>query len=198
MNKAEFLDLLKRRLEGLPEADRTKFLDYYSEMIDDRVEEGMSEAEAVAELGSMDEIVSSVLAETPIKRLVGAKLKKKSELRGWHIALLVLGAPLWIPLLIALLAIIFSVYITLFSLIFAAFIVVFSFAVTAVASIASAVHSLIFGRLGDGMVFFGLALFFAGLTLLTFIVASAFAKLTYRGTKAITLFIKSRFIRKEG
>ena len=49
MSKTEFLTELKKALEGLPEEDIEKSLEYYSEMIDDRIEDGLSEEEAVAE-----------------------------------------------------------------------------------------------------------------------------------------------------
>ena len=47
MKKQEFLDLLKNRLWALPERDIQQSLDYYKEMIDDRMEDGLSEEDAV-------------------------------------------------------------------------------------------------------------------------------------------------------
>ena len=58
MDKAQFLDELKKRLAGLPQSDLEERLQFYGEMIDDRVEDGLTEAEAVAGIGSVDEIVS--------------------------------------------------------------------------------------------------------------------------------------------
>ena len=49
MNKSEFLGELEKSLSELPEKDRSRSLDYYGEMIDDRTEEGLSEEEAVEE-----------------------------------------------------------------------------------------------------------------------------------------------------
>ena len=48
MNKKDFLDALNRRLATLSAQEREKSLLYFSEMIDDRIEEGMSEEEAVS------------------------------------------------------------------------------------------------------------------------------------------------------
>ena len=48
MNRKEFLRSLSRSLRGLPRAERAQSLDYYGEMIQDRMEEGLSEEEAVA------------------------------------------------------------------------------------------------------------------------------------------------------
>ena len=197
MNKREFLNSLGARLTGLPDEDAARYLDYYSEMIDDRIEEGMSEEEAVADLGSIESIFSSIIAETPMTKLVGEKLRKQSSLKGWHIALLVLGAPLWIPLLIALLAVIFAVFVALFSLIFAAFSIVVSFAVTSVGCLAGGVTALISGGFARAAAMIGTALVFAGLTVLCCIAAIAFSKWIFRLVKAFVLFIKTRFVGKE-
>ena len=45
MNKQEFLSALSDKLSVLSEEDKEKSIDYYSEMIDDRMEEGLSEEE---------------------------------------------------------------------------------------------------------------------------------------------------------
>ena len=57
MTKQEFIDEIKSRLNGLPEEEIQKSLDYYSEMIDDRIDDGMEEEEAVGEIGSVDDAV---------------------------------------------------------------------------------------------------------------------------------------------
>ena len=52
MNKREFLDALRHGLYGLPQDDIEERLGFYAEMIDDRMAEGLSETEAVADLGT--------------------------------------------------------------------------------------------------------------------------------------------------
>ncbi|MBR4965050.1 MAG: DUF1700 domain-containing protein, partial [Lachnospiraceae bacterium] len=88
MNKAEFLMALRERLSGLPEEDFNKSIDYYTEMIDDRVEDGMSEEDAVACLGSMDEIITQILSEVSLPKLVKEKVKPKRALAVWEIILI--------------------------------------------------------------------------------------------------------------
>ena len=51
MTKREFLEMLNERTSCLSEAERGRLLEYYGEIIDDRMEEGLTEAEAVAALG---------------------------------------------------------------------------------------------------------------------------------------------------
>ena len=117
MRKQEFLDLLRQKLSGLPEEDIGERLSFYGEMIDDRMEEGMTEEEAVSAIGSVDGIVSQIVSETPIAKLVKERIKPKRSLAAWEIVLLVLGFPVWFPLLIAAFSVLLSVYITIWSVI---------------------------------------------------------------------------------
>ena len=102
MKKSEFLEQLKYRISGLPENDINERLDFYSEAIDDRIEEGKSEEDAVSEMGSIDDIVSQIASETPFVRLVKEKYKPKRSIKGWEIVLIILGFPIWFPLLLTL------------------------------------------------------------------------------------------------
>ena len=45
MTKREFLEMLNNQTSLLPEAERDRLLEYYGEIIDDRMEEGLSEAD---------------------------------------------------------------------------------------------------------------------------------------------------------
>jgi len=53
MNKQEFIEALYRRLSDLPWQDVEERLNFYGEMIEDHMEEGLSEEEAVASMGSV-------------------------------------------------------------------------------------------------------------------------------------------------
>lgn len=64
MKKAEFLACLRQRLISLPEDEAGKSAAFYSEMIDDRIEEGMTEEEAVAALGDPSGIAEAILQES--------------------------------------------------------------------------------------------------------------------------------------
>ncbi len=67
MNKEQFLASLRARLIGLPQADLERTLQYYREMIDDRIEEGMSEYQAVADVGNPAELAAAILYK-PVKQ----------------------------------------------------------------------------------------------------------------------------------
>ena len=74
MSKQEFLVQLRKGLSGLPQDDIEERLTFYSEMIDDRMEEGFSEEEAVSQIGSVDEIVSQIIADIPIMKIAKEKI----------------------------------------------------------------------------------------------------------------------------
>ena len=74
MNKQEFLKALSDRLQGIPKEDREKSLEYYSEMIDDRTEDGLTEEQAVKAMGNVDEISDKIINDTPIEKLIRKKV----------------------------------------------------------------------------------------------------------------------------
>ena len=91
MNKQEYLEAIRSRISAMPADDVNRFMDYYSEMIDDRVEDGLSEEEAVADMGSPEAAVEQILEEMPLTKLVKEKIKPKHELKAWEVVLIVLG-----------------------------------------------------------------------------------------------------------
>ena len=116
MNKEEYLDAIRGRISAMPADDINRFMDYYSEMIDDRMEDGLSEDEAVADMGSPDAAVEQILEEMPLTKLVKEKIKPKHELKAWEVVLIVLGSPVWIPLLITAAVLLLTLWIVAFAL----------------------------------------------------------------------------------
>lgn len=189
MNKYEFLARLREKLWSIPETDARASVDYYAEMIDDRMEEGLSEAEAVAAVGNVDEIARNILGEIPTEQ------KQTRKMSWWEVVLIVLGAPIWLALLIAAAAVVFSVLVSLWS-------VVVSLYAAAVSLVAAGIGCLvaifltveipggIFGVLGAAFVCTGFAI---ALFILSNLAAKGMAmltKLTWKG-------IKHCFVRKE-
>lgn len=198
MNKQEFLDNLKVALSGLPQSEIDGRLAFYAEMIDDKVEEGVPEEQAVAELGSAQDIASKILSEIPITRLIKERVKPKRRLSVWEIVLLVLGFPVWFPLLIALFAVIFSVYIAVWSIILSLWAVFVSFASSAIFGAVFGVLSIIRIDALKGILLIALGIVFSGLSILMFFACLAATKGILILTKKTALFIKSSFIKKEG
>ena len=103
MTKKEFIKELRERLSGLPKDDLESRLSFYEESINDRMDDGKSEEEAIKELGTIDEIVNQVASETSLVTLVKEKAKPKRKLSGAEIALIAIGFPLWFPLVLTFL-----------------------------------------------------------------------------------------------
>ena len=81
MNKQQFIDEIRRRMEGLPQEEVEQSIEYYSEMIDDRIEDGMAEEEAVEAVGSVDDAVKEILENIPLTKVIKAKTKPKRRMR---------------------------------------------------------------------------------------------------------------------
>lgn len=197
MNKQEFLARLREGLSGLPQDDVEERLAFYSEMIDDRMEEGLSEEAAVAEIGPIETIVSQTISDIPITKLVREKVRPNRKMRGWEIALLILGFPLWFPLLITALALIFTLYVVIWSVIISLWAVEASFIVGAIGGLAAGVLLTCQGDVTEGLLMIAASVVLAGLSVFLFFGCLAATKGAVWLTKKIALWIKSLFIRKE-
>lgn len=196
MNKNEFLTALRERLQGLPEDDINKSIDFYCEMIDDRVEDGMSEAEAVAALGSVEEIISQILSEVSLPKLVKEKVKPKRALKAWEIVLLILGIPLWGPLVGAVLIIALAIYLSVWSVIISLYAVDLAVAVSGLVFIGLAVALLFEGQFVPAGVLFGAGLLCLGLSILLFFAFNLATKGILWVSKKVLIGIKGLFIQK--
>ena len=201
MNKTEFLYAIRARISQLPPQDIQKSLDFYAEIIDDRMEDGMTEEEAVAAMGPLDEITEQILLDTPLPHLVKAKLRPSRTLRTWEIILLILGSPVWFPLLLAgvitMFALILSLYAVLWSLVLSLYAVELTFAVTAFAMLPFAVLMICQGHLLYGIFSVGVMLIMGGLTIACFVACRYSTRGALWLGKQIILGIKSIIIRKE-
>ncbi|MBE6909390.1 MAG: DUF1700 domain-containing protein [Ruminococcaceae bacterium] len=68
MTKMEFIAEMAAALRDLSKNDIARLLEYYGEMVDERVEDGMSESEAVAALGSVEDIAAQIMKDIPRER----------------------------------------------------------------------------------------------------------------------------------
>lgn len=65
MTKQAFMEALTKGLSGLSKEDRERIVEYYSEMISDRMEDGLSEEAAVQDVGNWEDIARQILSEFP-------------------------------------------------------------------------------------------------------------------------------------
>ncbi len=144
MNKKKFLLRLKRALRVCSAGEVQNRIAFYAEMIDDRVEEGLSEQEAVLEIGAPEKIADEILSEMKAE---GKKLRK--PMGAGAKVLIALGSPVWLSLLIAAAAVVFSLVISLAAVVFSLFVCMFAVLICVYAAVfvlgVSAIACLIAG-----------------------------------------------------
>lgn len=197
MNKQEFLAELRKGLSGLPKDEVEERLTFYSEIIDDRMEDGIPEEAAVCEIGTVDELVSQIIADIPLGKLVKEKITPKKKLKAWEIVLLVLGSPIWLSLLIAALAVILSLYVVLWSVIIVLWAAFASFVACGLAGIAAGAYFAVGGNALTGIAMIGAGIVCTGLSVFMFFGCKAATKGILNLTKKLAIRIKNCFIKKE-
>ncbi len=197
MNKQEFLTLLRNKLSGLPQNDIDERLNFYSEMIEDRMEEGLSEEEAVAAAGSVEEIVAQILSDIPLVKIAKEKVKPKRRLSALEVVLLVVGSPVWLSLLIAVFAVIFSLYVALWAIVICLWATFVSIAACALCGIVVGVAFALGINKLTGIALIGSGILCAGLAIFLFYGCKAATKGTALLAKKMVLGMKRCFVKKE-
>ena len=198
MTKSEFQIALTHALAGLPEEDILRTVEYYSEMIDDRMEDGIPEDEAVAAVGTVEEIATQVLSEVSLPRLIKNKLKPHHKLSGWEITLLILGFPLWFPLLLSAGAVLLSVYVAIWAVMISLYATDLALACSALGLLVSSVVMLATGYYAFGVLVLGAALLLAGLSIFMLLGCNLAAKGLIALSRAFGRGVKRTLIGKGG
>lgn len=196
MTKTEFLDALRAALAGLPDGDIDKSLEYYSEIIADSVEDGRSEEEAVAALGDPEAVARQILMDTPLPRLVRARVRPKRRLEAWEIILIAVGFPVWLPLLIAAVTVLLTLYFVFWVLIAVLYIVDLSFVISTVAGLVGGIASICVGQPARGALLLGGGILLFGIAALLFPLFNKIAAALVSVSRRFVLGIKSLFIGK--
>ena len=200
MNKAEFLNALKKSISEYPVEETEKSMEYYEEMIDDRVEDGMSEAEAVASLGTVENIANQIKCELPITTLVKQKAKAKTQDKKhpvWAIILLILGFPFWGGVVIFILGMIIMFYSLIWIIDIMLWAVTICLATGALTGLIGCFVSLFRTSFGSAAFYLGGGLLCGGLGIFLFLGSSLITKGIVHGTKKCFLGIKQTIVGKE-
>ena len=200
MDRVEFLNRLSDQLRHLPAPEVERLRNYYDEMIQDRIEDGMSEEDAVETVGSIEEAVKSAMYETSIPTLMKVRLKEskeKSPNKVLWMVLLILGAPIWLPLVLVFLSVCLVLYCTIWILVMAAYLTELSLALAAITGFISAAVHLLRLSVPTALCTLGLGLVSAAVAMYLFHPLTRLAKTLMRGTVLFVKRIKTLFIRKE-
>lgn len=197
MSKLEFLAQLRKGLSGLPQEDIEERLTFYGEMIEDRMEEGLLEDEAVSAVGSVDAIVAQVVADTSLAKIAKERIKSKRRLKAGEIVLLALGSPLWLSLCIAAAAVILALYVSVWAVIIFLWAIFVSLIACAIGGVVTGVVFAISGNGPAGVAMPAAGIVCAGLSVFMFYGCKAATKGALILTKKMVIWIKNCFIRKE-
>ena len=193
----EYLEAIRSRISAMPADDVNRFMDYYSEMIDDRVEDGLSEEEAVADMGSPEAAVEQILEEMPLTKLVKEKIKPKHELKAWEVILIVLGSPVWIPLLITAAVLLLTLWIVAFALLISFYAVVLSFVVAGIGGLICAIPLFIANSPYTAVLMLGAALIGIGIAILFVVSVKPVTVGIFKVCKASVNGIKRMFVKEK-
>lgn len=225
MTKLNFLLTLHEKLSGLPLDEVEERLGFYSEMIEDRMEEGIPEEDAVAAVGDIDAVAAQIAAELsgiktgeaavenagkpvlsgrpdeedPVAEISNAeKAAPQSRKSVWPGILLALGSPLWAALILAFFAMVLAACITLWAVLVSLWAVFVSLAAAAAAGAAVGVLFLLGSNRFAGLALAGAALVCAGLAVFAFYGCRAATAGTLWLTKKTARGMKNLFCKKEG
>ena len=202
MSREEYLNELREKLtsNNIPGIDA--MIEFYDEAIADRIEDGMSEDEAVAAMEDADSIVRSAKLDKPLATLMADRVKEKHQEASssghgaLFIVLAIVGFPIWFPLLIAFISIVFSLYVALWAIVVSIYAVELSFAVGAVAALLGCM-TFVMGHIpfATAIALLGSALLLGGLAVLLWKPIVAITKWMIKLIKLIFRGIKSLFVK---
>ena len=164
MNKQEYLAQLRAALACLPEGEIEESVAFYTEMIDDRVADGLTEEEATAQLDDPKAAARAIIADLPVVPRTVVRTKQRNRALYW--TLVILGFPLWFPLLLAAGMLVLAGLLTIWCLILGLWLLAAGLLAGGPLGIGVCLWALAVGQpaygvfeLGSGLLCFGLGLF---------------------------------------
>ena len=164
MNKQEYLAQLRAALACLPEGEIEESVAFYTEMIDDRVADGLTEEEATAQLDDPKAAARAIIADLPVVPRTVVRTKQKNRALYW--TLVILGSPLWLTLLLAAGMLVLAGLLTIWCLILGLWLLAAGLLAGGPLGIGVCLWALAVGQpaygvfeLGSGLLCFGLGLF---------------------------------------
>lgn len=194
MSRTEFLNELREKLVGLPKDDIDDRINFYDEMISDIMDDGKTEEEAVAEIGTVDKVIYDIAQETPLAKLVKEKMKPKRKLKTWEIVLITACSPIWVPLALVAFILCLVAYLLIWILVAVCYSV--ELALTAGSTAGAIVFAAYLSQGQFNLAALGASIMCAGGAILLFFGCVGATKLTLRLSKFIITRIKTLFIRK--
>lgn len=197
MKKQEFLDALRDKISGLPKEDIEERINFYSEMIDDRIEDGKKEENAIKELGAVDKIATQIIAETPFDKIVKNKVKSVGKPSTLTVVLLALGSPIWLSLLISAFAVVLSIYVSIWAVVVSLWAAFGSFVACAPVFLVAGIITMFMGYPIGGIITSLSGILLAGLAIFMYFGCLETTKGVIKLTKLIIVGIKKSLTKKK-
>ena len=185
MTKLEFILALNEKLSAYPKAEVQQRLSFYSEMIEDRMEDGLSEEEAVAAVGDVARIAAEIAAELIPEEAPKPPKPAPKEWKTWVIVLLIVGSPVWVSLAVGAGAAVLSLYASVWAVIISLWAVFGALAACAIGCLVGGIGFAFGGYIFPGLAVVAAALVCAGLSILAFFGCKAITDLTVTLTKRL-------------
>ena len=196
MRKQDFIKELRINLSFLPKEEIEDRISFYSELIDDKIEEGLKEEDAIRSIGNVNEIIDQIISDMPLSKIAKDKIKPKRKLSALEVTLIIIGSPIWLTFLLSLVAILFSLYIVGWSVVISIWALFISLISVLVAGIALTIISLFSNSALVALSYLGATLIILGLTILMHYVCKIITKVYIKLTKLIVLSIKKKMLKR--
>lgn len=201
MTKKEFLDKLRLEIRNLPYDEVEKTITYYEEMISDRMEDGATETEAVASLGTPEAIARDLQANQPFSTIIKRKVedyksKRNPESTALIVVLLVVLFPVWFPVMMSVLGVIASFFATIGAIIIALWAVSVAIGIGGIALIITSSFGFASAYIPTGFFSIGIGIALIGLSIIAIIGALYATKGIIKLLELLIHEIKKLFVRR--
>ncbi len=202
MTKWEFVNELNVRLKEFPKSEIDRYADYYLGIIKEKMKKGMSEEEAVASVGSLDDIETRIRFEKTAniswEERTGKHAKEKQgRLKTWHIVLIAAAIifffPVSVPILIGIAALIFGLLLAAAVILLSLYVVAAASALGGMGFILSGIISFGAKGLAYGLLSIGLGLVIIAVQILFFVALNRLFQLFRTGVRSFFGKITEKF-----
>ena len=196
MTKDEFIEQLRKNLSGLPKEEIDDRISFYEEMIDDKIQDGYKEEDVIADLGSPDKVAREIIGDVPLRKIIKERVTPKRSLKAWEIVLIILGFPIWFPLVLAILIIFLSGFIVIWSLMLSIVVIDISFVTAGGGAIGVGFMTFFNNSKSFGAFEFGIGIFSIGLGLLLVLFTKSIITALVKVTKKMLVGTKNLVVGK--
>lgn len=194
MNRQEFLTTLEGSLGNFNQGEVERICNYYNEAILDRMEDGMKEEEAVACLGNVEEIADEAKSTIGIPTLISQRVKdsigRARDKKLWMV-LVIIGAPIWLSLLIGLMAALLGICIAFGAVIVSGFVVIGALAFAGIVGFVQTYLQATSGSLNQAGLTLGASLMALGGSLALIAPVKKFSEIVFEAYRRVIRWIKS-------